>query len=215
MYGAAYVVSSEFDQDGREARLVKSDIRVAVLSRLKQETDEGRRDSPPFGSILDKIESDLDTVLRDGPLSCNLGMSPVHKDQIAKAYVQDIRKQYGNLDPREGKDSDLSRLRNFSSVSTLLGLGSNMRRSANQFMQDNLRRASNQSMHQVTEPALSASPVQHESLRVNRLGTVLSSQSSRPSRWAPSVSEYTDTVASARPTPLDQRPFRERMGFPQ
>jgi hypothetical protein len=66
MYATARVVSSGFDRGGKQARLVESDVRFAILRRLQQETEEGRRESPPFLTILDQVGNDLEAILRDG-----------------------------------------------------------------------------------------------------------------------------------------------------
>jgi len=235
MYITASVVSSGFDRGGKPARLVESDVRLAVLRQLQQETDQGRRESPPFSIILDLVANDLDNILsREGALSANSSLAMSHKQQAAAACLQKLREKYGNLDPKEGKDYSS---RNTSAFSTLLGrtplgrLGNNssvtshMRKASNQSMGASSRRASNQSMRRVTPTQQQQQQQQQRagqqegpaagSRTIPRPPSYMSSvNSTMPSRWAPSVS-YPDAVPEVQEQPLNrnerQASFRDRM----
>ncbi|KAI3320304.1 hypothetical protein HD806DRAFT_507139 [Xylariaceae sp. AK1471] len=231
MYVTARVVSSGFDRGGKQARLVESDVRFAILKRLQRETDEGRRESPPFLTILDQVGNDLDAVLRDGPQSASSDLSLAHKQQAALSCLRKLREQYGNLDPKEGKDygsrsasgfssifgrgSALGRLRNPSATSNV-SLSSDMRRSSNQSMRGNFRRTSNQSMRRVTPTGQPANQGDGAPAPGPRPPSFMPSVNSMPSRWAPSVNLYPETVPEAQEIPLDRNehpPFRERMRY--
>ncbi|KAI0450093.1 hypothetical protein F5B21DRAFT_517694 [Xylaria acuta] len=207
MYVTAHVVSSGRDKGGREVRFIESDIRDAVLKRLKQEIYEGRLRSPPFVKILDQIGSDLNTILRDGPLSGTIETS-AHRDQTAKAYLQSLRRHYGNLDPREGRNNGLG------SASIFSGFFS-QRNGSGQLRGSTTKRTQSQPMGQATASAPPVPTVQNGRLAPSRHTAAFSPQPSIPSRWAPSVSVYTETVASAHETPPDRNSFRERMRHAQ
>ncbi|KAI1737446.1 hypothetical protein F4680DRAFT_214603 [Xylaria scruposa] len=202
MYATAYTASSEHGQGSRDVRLEESDIRRAVLKRLEQDTDEGRLESPPFLNILDQIGSDLETIFREGPLSCNTGVSPLQKAQIARSYLQHLKKQYSTLNSREGNEnggrntsnflsSVLNQWRNFASRSNQ-GSGPDRRRSANQFVPENSRRTSSQSMRQATAPVIPVPPVSNGGPGAGMHAAASSFRHSTPSRWTAEVSEYTD-----------------------
>ncbi|KAI1272429.1 hypothetical protein F5Y07DRAFT_379758 [Xylaria sp. FL0933] len=217
MYFTAYVLSSKFDRGSREARLVESDIRSAVLNQLQEETDDGRRKSRPFGDILDLVGNKLEGVLRDGPLSCNIEMSSDYKHQIARECLESLRAQYGSLDP---KDSANEGSQNSSRISSLFGRQSVHSRKS---LGAGLRPSTDQLLPQASRlpPMPSLTPIAPQR-HVNGLGAdihrgVSRSQSLRPSvnstpsRWAPSVSEYTETIAEVHETSPVRRPFHERI----
>ncbi|KAI0532801.1 hypothetical protein GGR58DRAFT_507032 [Xylaria digitata] len=100
MYITAHVISSKFDKGSKGVRLIYSDIRHAVLEQLRGQTENGRQKSPPLMEIANQI--DIDKVLRDGTLPCNVKMSSARKDRAARLCLRELKAEYGNLDPREG-----------------------------------------------------------------------------------------------------------------
>ncbi|KAI0146246.1 hypothetical protein GGR57DRAFT_516893 [Xylariaceae sp. FL1272] len=212
MYITARVISSGFDRGGEQARLVESDVRLAVLKQLQQVTEGGRRSSPPFLEIIDHVSNDLDTLLRDGPLSANVSLSIAHKQQAAASCFQKLRVQYGSLDPREGRDyagsrsasgissffgrrGDQSRPR-LSPTNISLGAAAGDRRSSDPVTRGNLRRTSNQS---IREPASR----RHVSAGYPpRAPSTVPTMNSMPSRWAAQVNAYPESVPGGPDVPL-------------
>ncbi|KAI0902959.1 hypothetical protein F4823DRAFT_637149 [Ustulina deusta] len=202
MYTTAYAVSSRFDRGGKEVRLVESDIRLAVLKRLQQETDEGRRKSRPFAEILDDIVNDLETILRDGPLSCGAEISSAHKYQVAQECIQSLRRDYGTLDPREVNNhgsrsasggSSFFGWRNGSSRPRIPSAVSNQSQGSNNpLIRDRLGKASNSPMGSVAPHIQGGNPGSGTHAAASRPPSFMPSMNSAPSRWAPSVSEYTE-----------------------
>jgi hypothetical protein len=206
MYITARVVSSASDSGSREGRLVESDIRRAILSRLQQVTEEGRRESPPFMDIVDLIRNDLDTILGAGPLSSEIKMSAAHKNRVAAACLENLSKQYGNLDPRVrmengsrntstvfsffGRRSGLNRSRD-STVMPNPTLGPNIRQSSDRLRREEFKRGSNQYTLQGVSLAQAGSSGSSTHVAVTRPQSIMTSP---PSRWASSVSAYTATV---------------------
>ncbi|KAI1373091.1 hypothetical protein F4677DRAFT_448685 [Hypoxylon crocopeplum] len=99
----AWQVTSGFDQGGRDARRVESDIREYILKKLQQETNGARMQSPAFVAILDGM-NDLDKIVAEGSLSSTTQMRPDHRRIVAVQCIQRLRNEFGRLDPKQGID---------------------------------------------------------------------------------------------------------------
>ncbi|RWA09621.1 hypothetical protein EKO27_g5483 [Xylaria grammica] len=218
MYVTKRAISSGFDKGSKEVRLVESVIRLAVLQRLEQQTEDGRLESPPFARILDQIRGDLETILENDPQA---EMSDIHKDRAAKRCLESLEEEYGHLDPREGIHNGSRNTPSLSSFFSRGGLsplratvpnqrvGSGMRRPSDRSMGENLRRPSNQSMGRAAPSVRNGNLTTETHVAALRAPASILGAGSIPSRWA-SVSEYEETVVEAPGTPLYPTSFRGR-----
>ncbi|KAK7427628.1 hypothetical protein QQZ08_005903 [Neonectria magnoliae] len=116
----AWSVTQGFDMGSNDAELVGSDIRQYVLTKLRDETNSGRTQSPRFDDLLKDVEENLETILDAGPLSSSLSMDRDDKRKAARECIAYLRAQYGKLDPKEGKDYSSLGSRNTSALSSIL-----------------------------------------------------------------------------------------------
>ena len=115
----AWSVSADFDKGGRDAGFVQSDIRKHILGKLQVDTRQGRQESPAFGDLLDDAANSLEYILNNGPLSTTSTANRDHKRAVALEYIQNQRADFGEMDPKEGKDYNTRNSRPTSRVSTL------------------------------------------------------------------------------------------------
>ncbi|KAK3319153.1 hypothetical protein B0H66DRAFT_533655 [Apodospora peruviana] len=121
MYSMAKVAASTFDSGGRQARVVASDVRHFVLTRLDARTNGGRNESPPFEAVLREAEENLDNVLSRGPLTNGLEIDHAFKLRVAQDCIDQLRAEFVKLDPKEGKDYTSRPASGLSGFKTLLG----------------------------------------------------------------------------------------------
>ncbi|KAK3943368.1 hypothetical protein QBC46DRAFT_307422, partial [Diplogelasinospora grovesii] len=105
----ARVAASSFDSGGRQAQLVASDIRHHILSSLHHVTNGARRQAPAFETMLQDVETNIDRVLSNGPLSGTLQMRHEHKRSAATDCINQLRTEFGALDPKHIQDRSSSR----------------------------------------------------------------------------------------------------------
>lgn len=97
-------VSSTYDSGDRDFRRVASDIRSHILTQLMNNTNHGRQQSPPFEDLLRDVQNNLDYILTNGA-QCSQSTAPiVNKQRSAAQVLQQLRKDFGQLDPKEGVD---------------------------------------------------------------------------------------------------------------
>lgn len=104
MYLQALQVSRKNDSGSAEVENIQSDIRTHILEKLRAVTDQKRLEAPPFKIILDQTKDEVTTILEAGPLSVNSAMTPDQKRRIAENYIRSLRRQFGHLGPRVGKE---------------------------------------------------------------------------------------------------------------
>ncbi|KAM7182874.1 hypothetical protein V8F20_012815 [Naviculisporaceae sp. PSN 640] len=117
----AHVAASGFDSGGRQANLVASDVRHFLLNMLEALTNGGRRQPPPFDTILREVERNLDTVLSRGPLTGTLNMDPAYKKAAALDCIEQLRAELGRLGQGEGNNHASSPPSTISVLTTLFG----------------------------------------------------------------------------------------------
>ncbi|KAK3324534.1 hypothetical protein B0T19DRAFT_232064 [Cercophora scortea] len=100
----ATVASSTFDRGGKQAKMVASDIRQYVLKRLEDVTNGARKESPAFETIIREVEENLNNVLANGPLTSGLELNQQYKESAARDCIEQLRGEFGKLDPKEGID---------------------------------------------------------------------------------------------------------------
>ncbi|KAH7012863.1 hypothetical protein EDB80DRAFT_834464 [Ilyonectria destructans] len=115
----AWSVSTGFDKGGNDARLVQSDIRKHILTKLQTDTNHGRQESPRFEELLQDVSENLDKILDQGPLSSASTVNRDHKRVVAREYIQHLRAGYGELNPKEGLDFNSLGSRNSSALSSI------------------------------------------------------------------------------------------------
>ncbi|KAH6970604.1 hypothetical protein BKA56DRAFT_596646 [Ilyonectria sp. MPI-CAGE-AT-0026] len=124
----AWSVSTGFDKGGKEARLVESDIRKHILTKLQADTNRGRQESPRFEELLQDVSENLEKILDERPPSTAPAVNRDHKREVAREYIAILRADFGDLSPKKGLDSLGSR--NSSALSSIFSrrLVSNGRR---------------------------------------------------------------------------------------
>lgn len=115
----AWSVSTGFDKGGNDARLVQSDIRKHILTKLQTDTNHGRQESPRFEELLQDVSENLDKILDQGSLSSSSTANRDHKRVVAREYIQHLRDGYGELNPKEGLDFNSLGSRNSSALSSI------------------------------------------------------------------------------------------------
>ncbi|KAK4207465.1 hypothetical protein QBC37DRAFT_355235, partial [Rhypophila decipiens] len=128
----AKVAAATFDSGGTQAKMVASDVRHYILAMLESDTNGGRTEAPPFETVLREVERNLDSVLSRGPLTGGLGtnMDSAYKEVAAVNYIEQLRTEFGSLDPNGEGNDDHSRPPSTLSVLTAL-LGRQSRQSVN------------------------------------------------------------------------------------
>ncbi|KAK5633620.1 hypothetical protein RRF57_009334 [Xylaria bambusicola] len=140
-------------------------------------------------------------------------MSSDHKHQIAQECLESLRAQYGRLDPKDNANESSW---NTTLISSFFGRQSrpsqqspaaSLRRPVDQLLPQNTRQASNHSLRSIASQGHANGAGADIHAGISRTQSV----SSTPSRWAPSVSEYQETIPEIYERPRDRRPFHERM----
>ncbi|CAM1505509.1 Fc.00g111460.m01.CDS01 [Cosmosporella sp. VM-42] len=115
----AWSVSTGFDKGGRDAGFVQSDVRKYILGKLQVDTNQGRQESPPFGVLLDDATINIEYILDNGPLSTSSTVNRDHKRAVAQEYIGQLRRDLGEMNPREGRDYNSRSSRPGSKVHSL------------------------------------------------------------------------------------------------
>lgn len=81
-------------ESGGHQRKIDSNIREAILDRLKHETDDGKNlPSPPFSEMLQHVEGEVHRVAGDDPLFANTGMDVTDAKAAAGQLLSRLRAQ--------------------------------------------------------------------------------------------------------------------------
>lgn len=104
MYFFARSVTAGFDKDGDDAHPIESDIRRHILNKLQQDTSNGRLESREFETLLQDVSLNLENILDHGPLSSKNTANRAQKRVVAQRYIEELRRAYGDLNPKEGRD---------------------------------------------------------------------------------------------------------------
>lgn len=126
----AWDITSGKVQEHAVTRPVKGEVRKYILDELQDATSNGRTLSPPFRSVLDKTERNLDEALE---MSYQTLATPRDEQRgLALRYIRFLREKYGTLDPKREVFFSSVESRNFSAISnfTESAFGNLGRRSA-------------------------------------------------------------------------------------
>lgn len=104
IYFFARSVTIGFDKDGADAPPVESDIRRHILDKLQHDTNSGNTESPDFETLLQDVSSKLETILDTGLMSSKNTENRDEKRAVAQRYIEQLRRKYGDLNPKEGRD---------------------------------------------------------------------------------------------------------------
>ncbi|KAF7556184.1 hypothetical protein G7Z17_g1669 [Cylindrodendrum hubeiense] len=117
----AWSISTGFDKGSNDARLVQSDIRKHILTKLQTDTKHGRQQSLPFEELLLNVSESLDAILSQRPQSSSSTLNLDQKREVAMEYIRHLRDIYGELDPKDGRDFNSLGSRNSSAFSSIFG----------------------------------------------------------------------------------------------
>lgn len=123
VYWSSREVASE-ERDSRESRdCVESDLRKFIIEKLETDTDHRVLQSPAFGDLLSAVSNPitLGNILATGTLSQNLHIDDDAKRVFANAYIEALRSEYGEMNPRLGRNFENTRPQSVPSM--LLNLG--------------------------------------------------------------------------------------------
>lgn len=100
----AFSTTHGYNREGRDAQAIQSDIRKHILTKLHNDTREGRHMSPDFETLYQDAGLKLEGILDSGPLSTTSTLGPDHKRRVAQEYLEQLKEEYGELNPKEGRD---------------------------------------------------------------------------------------------------------------
>jgi len=83
----AWRVAGE-DLGNEEAMQIQGWIRFKILEQLHLQTNDGRRQSPPFGDILDQVNNDLNAREPD---------RSIFTSRVGRQCIESLRTQYRNV----------------------------------------------------------------------------------------------------------------------
>ena len=100
----AFSTTRPVNREGHDAQWVESDCRKHILTTLENDTRQGRNESPAFEGLIQDATNNLEKILDTGPSSTTSTLDRDHKRKIAQDYLESLRAQYGQLNPKEGID---------------------------------------------------------------------------------------------------------------
>jgi hypothetical protein len=112
------------ERDSRESRdCVESDVRSFIIEKLDTDTEHRVLQSPAFGHLLSAVSNPitLGNLIATGTLSQTLHINDEEKRAFANAYIEALRSEYGEMNPRLGKNFENTRPQSVPSM--LLNLG--------------------------------------------------------------------------------------------